>query len=88
MNLVDLVDSPRTGLPIDIFPTLAELQDYTIRTGKFFPREDVYAGSLLQHLLRDILRPQLVSTSVDHDKEALQCLRGLHTLRSMNAGTI
>ena len=55
MNLVDLVDSPRTGAAVKVFPNLKELQDYTIETGKFFPRKGAYAGGLLRFLLRKIL---------------------------------
>lgn len=55
MNLVDLVDTPRTGAPVQVFPSLKKLQDYTITHGKYFPKEDAYAGGLLRFLLREIL---------------------------------
>jgi hypothetical protein len=55
VNLVDLVDTPRTGTPVEVFPNLKSLQDYTIRTEKYFPKEDAYAGGLLRFLLREIL---------------------------------
>lgn len=56
VNLVDLVDTSRTGMPVNIFPNLKKLQDYTIKTEKYFPKEDAYAGSLLRFLLREILQ--------------------------------
>ncbi|RDW63577.1 hypothetical protein BP6252_11122 [Coleophoma cylindrospora] len=55
VNLVDLVDAPRTGASVMIFPSLTELQDYTIESGKFFPKSHAYAGGLLRLLLREIL---------------------------------
>jgi hypothetical protein len=55
VNLVDLVDAPRTGAAVKTFPNLKELQDYTIETKKYFPKEDAYAGGLLRFLLREIL---------------------------------
>ncbi|KAI9148390.1 hypothetical protein HJFPF1_12222 [Paramyrothecium foliicola] len=54
VNLVDLVDSPRTGDPVTIFPDLEALREYTKATGKYFPKNEAY-GSLLQYLLRNIL---------------------------------
>ncbi|KAH6667241.1 hypothetical protein B0J14DRAFT_603024 [Halenospora varia] len=55
VNLVDLVDTPRTGAAVKIFPNLEKLQEYTIKTEKYFPKEDAYAGGLLRFLLREIL---------------------------------
>ncbi len=55
VNLVDLVDTGKTGRCVTQFPTLDELQDYTIATGKFFPKESAYAGGVLKFLLREIL---------------------------------
>ncbi|KAH7377615.1 hypothetical protein BKA66DRAFT_422029 [Pyrenochaeta sp. MPI-SDFR-AT-0127] len=54
VNLVDLVDS--RGEQIEVFDSLEDLQDYTIETGKFFPKESAYAGGVLKALLREILR--------------------------------
>jgi hypothetical protein len=48
VNLVDLVDTARTG-------AVVKLQDYTIKNEKYFPKEDAYAGGLLRFLLREIL---------------------------------
>ena len=55
VNLVDLVDTPSTGLCAAQFNTLQELKEYTITTGKFFPKESAYAGGMLKFLLREIL---------------------------------
>ena len=58
MNLVDLVDGfENPEEPITIFNTVKALSEYTIRTGKYFPRDNVHAGSLLKYLLRQILNP-------------------------------
>ncbi|KAG6919875.1 hypothetical protein DXG01_015583 [Tephrocybe rancida] len=57
VNLVDLVDLPNSEKPIRLFGSEEELSAYTVATRKFFPRNDVEAGSLLQCLLRHILSP-------------------------------
>jgi hypothetical protein len=57
VNLVDLVDTPRTSTKVRIFKSLKELQDYTIKNRKYFPKEDAYAGGLLRFLLREIIHP-------------------------------
>ncbi|KAG1751923.1 hypothetical protein EDD22DRAFT_784923 [Suillus occidentalis] len=45
VNLVDLVDSPRTRKPVKLFASLGELTNYTLNTGKFFPsRMRIKAG--------------------------------------------
>ncbi|KAH7207883.1 uncharacterized protein BKA55DRAFT_586389 [Fusarium redolens] len=55
VNLVDLVETQNTGLPVKVFETLKQLQDYTIPNGKFFPKKSAYQGGLLRFLLREIL---------------------------------
>ena len=55
INLVDLVDTKGTGRAVTQFRTLEDLQGYTIREGKFFPKESAYAGGVLKFLLREIL---------------------------------
>ncbi|KAI9892860.1 MAG: hypothetical protein M1814_001019 [Vezdaea aestivalis] len=55
INLVDLVDTQKTGKSVEQFQSLDELRDYTIKTGKFSPRDSAYAGGLLKFLLREIL---------------------------------
>jgi hypothetical protein len=53
VNLVDLVDVSRDA--IELFPSLEELREYTIGSGKFFPKRSAYAGGVLKFLLREIL---------------------------------
>ncbi|KAG1882486.1 hypothetical protein F4604DRAFT_1879511 [Suillus subluteus] len=47
VNIVDLV-----------FVSEVDLSEYTISTGKFFPRDNAYAGGLLRYLLRRIINPR------------------------------
>ena len=53
VNLVDLVDT--SGVQAELFCSLEELREYTIESGKFFPKESAYAGGILKFLLREIL---------------------------------
>ena len=48
-----MVDTSRDG--VELFASLDELREYTIESGKFFPKESAYAGGVLQFLLREIL---------------------------------
>lgn len=57
VNLVDLVDVFDQGGIAMQFGSVEALSEYTISTGKFFPRDDMDAGDLLKHLLRHILNP-------------------------------
>ncbi|KAG1734505.1 hypothetical protein EDB19DRAFT_1154393 [Suillus lakei] len=57
VNLVDLVDSGRTGTPVKLFASLGKLTEYTLKTKKFFPKENAYQGGLLKELLREIINP-------------------------------
>ncbi|KAI9567956.1 hypothetical protein HD554DRAFT_1997180, partial [Boletus coccyginus] len=57
VNLVDLVDAKNTGVGVGVFKSERKLSEYTISTGKFFPRDNAYAGGLLRHLLRHIHHP-------------------------------
>ncbi|KAF8148235.1 hypothetical protein B0H34DRAFT_737430 [Crassisporium funariophilum] len=57
VNLVDLVQSFTTKKRVEIFPSVKHLSDYTIKHEKYFPRDNVHAGQLLQHLLRHIHNP-------------------------------
>ncbi|KAF8989154.1 hypothetical protein BDQ17DRAFT_1176355, partial [Cyathus striatus] len=54
VNLIDLVDTKRTGKPVEVFQTEA-LREYTKKTRKFMPREDALAGGILRFLRRKIL---------------------------------
>ncbi len=55
VNLVDPVKRGRTGKRVRLFPNLEGLREYTMDTGMFFPKENVYAGRILKFLLREIL---------------------------------
>ncbi|KAH7317999.1 hypothetical protein B0J17DRAFT_584316 [Rhizoctonia solani] len=57
VNIVDLVDTPATQEPVTYFPSETALSNYTIQTGKYFPKENAYAGGLLKYLLRNIISP-------------------------------
>ncbi|KAG8707082.1 hypothetical protein FRC08_000709 [Ceratobasidium sp. 394] len=57
VNIVDLVDIPVTQNQVELFDGEQELSEYTKRTGKYFPRENAYAGGLLKFLLRRIDYP-------------------------------
>ncbi|KDQ53386.1 hypothetical protein JAAARDRAFT_183348 [Jaapia argillacea MUCL 33604] len=57
VNLVDLVDTYGTGEPVVKFASEMRLSIYTKDTGKYFPKENAYAGGLLRHLLRHIMSP-------------------------------
>ena len=56
MNIVDLLDTD-THRPVVVFASEKELSDYTIDSGKYFPKENAYAGGVLKFLLRQILNP-------------------------------
>lgn len=57
VNMVDLVDTPITQKPVVHFESEVALSEYTKSTGKFFPRDSVRAGDLLEYLLRQIMTP-------------------------------
>jgi len=63
VNIVDLVDINLTGKPVTVFASEVDLSQYTISTGKFFPRDNAYAGGLLRYLLRRIINPRQTSVS-------------------------
>ncbi|KAI1792899.1 hypothetical protein LXA43DRAFT_972240 [Ganoderma leucocontextum] len=58
VNICDLVDAPMLGKP-KLFPTEVALADYSKRTGKMFPRDNIHSGSLLTYLLRHIIHPRI-----------------------------
>ncbi|KAJ3560000.1 hypothetical protein NP233_g11116 [Leucocoprinus birnbaumii] len=71
INLIDLIDArddPSTV--IEQFTSEVSLSGYTKEKRKFFPREHVDAGALLQYLLRHILYPD--PTRVDPDTQPLK----------------
>lgn len=51
---MDLFSLTRASQPVHVFRTEEELRRYTIETGKFFPKEEAYAGGLLKYMLRQI----------------------------------
>ncbi|KAG2338291.1 hypothetical protein BDR05DRAFT_969366 [Suillus weaverae] len=57
VNIVDLVDTKVTGEPVTVVSEVDQ-SEYTISTGKFFPRDNAYAGGLLRYLLRRIINPR------------------------------
>ncbi|KAN0082973.1 hypothetical protein V8E55_008768 [Tylopilus felleus] len=59
VNLVDLVDTKTSGVKVKVFDSEVELSRYTkSKRGKFFPRDNAYAGGLLRYLLRHINHPR------------------------------
>lgn len=63
VNLVDLIDSPTTGKAPALFDSEEALSEYTIRTGKYFPKKAAKAGGVLRYLLRQIDDPSSSSRS-------------------------
>ncbi|KAF5318765.1 hypothetical protein D9619_011060 [Psilocybe cf. subviscida] len=57
VNLVDLVNAERNNSGVRVFPTVQALSDYSKDNGRIFPRHNIYAGDLLQYLLRHIDNP-------------------------------
>ncbi|KAG8707084.1 hypothetical protein FRC08_000711 [Ceratobasidium sp. 394] len=57
VNIVDVVDTSVTKIRVRHFESEMELSEYTTRTGKYFPKENAYAGGLLKFLLRHIVIP-------------------------------
>jgi hypothetical protein len=56
VNLVDLVHGSK--VEVRIFKTEKQLSEYTIATGKYFPKEDAEDGGVLRALRRHILNPR------------------------------
>ena len=54
VNLADMLDCNRVDESVRTFATEDELREYTIHEGRYFPKEDAYAGGLLKYLLREI----------------------------------
>ncbi|KAI9455838.1 hypothetical protein HD554DRAFT_230253 [Boletus coccyginus] len=59
VNIVDLLETARTGEPVQKFATLEDLRAYTLEDPdhRIFPKETAYAGGLLKDLLREICKP-------------------------------
>ncbi|KAJ9659004.1 hypothetical protein H2201_007526 [Coniosporium apollinis] len=71
VNISDLVDSRRTGQPVEIFTSLGALQHSTLQEGKVFPKEQAIEDNSLKVLLRK-MQPEESSSS----KEALSSKDG------------
>ncbi|KAJ5215245.1 uncharacterized protein N7498_001652, partial [Penicillium cinerascens] len=54
VNLVNLVDSRRTGQKVEQFPSVAALRKYTREMNKIFPRSAAKEDGFLKALLRVI----------------------------------
>ncbi|KAJ5154412.1 uncharacterized protein N7500_009851 [Penicillium coprophilum] len=54
VNLVDLIDSRRTGKQVKHFASQKALRKYTIETGKIFPKSAAKKDGFLKALLREI----------------------------------
>lgn len=52
VNLVALVQSPRTGESVEVFKSVQDLRQFTAKTKWTFPQEHTQAGGLLNMLLR------------------------------------
>ncbi|GAO15884.1 uncharacterized protein UV8b_07771 [Ustilaginoidea virens] len=55
VNIIDFIDSQRTGRPVRAFKTEARLRRYTGDTEKFFPKDEAKERPLLRYLLRDVV---------------------------------
>ena len=54
VNLVDLIDSRRTGKRVKLFPSKAALRNYSIQQRKIFPKHKAKADGFLSALLIEI----------------------------------
>lgn len=55
VNIMDFIDSERTGDPVRKFGSLSQLRRYTVTHKKVFPRVEARESALLKYLLRRIL---------------------------------
>ncbi|EIN03758.1 hypothetical protein PUNSTDRAFT_77588 [Punctularia strigosozonata HHB-11173 SS5] len=54
VNIVDLLDARARGEQVRLHRNMHQLAQYSIRTGKIFPKKQAKAGLLLKYLLRQI----------------------------------
>ena len=54
VNLVDLIDSRRTGKRVKLFPSKSALRNYSIQQRKIFPKDKAKADGFLSALLIEI----------------------------------
>ncbi|KAF8626945.1 hypothetical protein AX15_004623 [Amanita polypyramis BW_CC] len=52
VNLVDFIDTRRTGEPVRVFSSYNQLKTYTIEEEKFFPRKSAKENGVLKYMLR------------------------------------
>lgn len=57
VNLVVLVQSPRTGEPVEVFKSAQDLRQFTANSKWAFPQQHTQAGGLLNMLLRKMSGP-------------------------------
>ncbi|KAF4969788.1 hypothetical protein FSARC_3065 [Fusarium sarcochroum] len=53
VNLVDMTETPRTGVPVQRFDTVDLLRQYSYAEDKRFPKALAYTGGMLKMLLRE-----------------------------------
>jgi hypothetical protein len=56
--MVDLIDLPNTGIPVEHFETEEALSDYTKDTSNYLSKENALEGGILKYLRRSIFRPR------------------------------
>ncbi|GFP57733.1 hypothetical protein TASIC1_0009007000 [Trichoderma asperellum] len=54
VNIVDFIDSERTGEPVPTFRSLKQFQAYTTKSSKVFPKKEAKQSGLLRYLLRPV----------------------------------
>ncbi|KAL6903960.1 hypothetical protein GGI43DRAFT_399274 [Trichoderma evansii] len=54
VNIVDFVDSERTGEPVPTFGSLKQFREYTKENSKVFPKKEAKNNGLLRYLLRRV----------------------------------
>ncbi|TWU71430.1 hypothetical protein ED733_002233 [Metarhizium rileyi] len=55
VNIIDFIDSERTGEPVHKFRSVRQLAQYTQDNDKFFPKKQAKKNNLLRFLLRGLL---------------------------------
>jgi len=64
VNIVDLIEWARKGEvgEVHIFNTVKELSDYSFANGKIYNRDQLGAGAVLTHLLRQLQKARREQT--------------------------
>ena len=65
VNLCDVLDATRQGREVEVFASIEDLRRRTSQTGRYFPRERAYEGSLLRYLMRETRGRQYVDREID-----------------------